>query len=106
MSFDHYDHLINVALAIPVHNWIISDLPMNNVFCLCKFFPSIERPWTNSQAQASILFRQYGELINTCFFGSSGLAGVDKLVIPHQVEQKSSSHFSGESRTNLFLGMA
>ncbi len=34
-------------------------------------------------------------------YGSSGLAGVDKLVIPHQVEQKSSSHFSGESRTNL-----
>ncbi len=84
MSFDHYDHLINVALAIPVHNWIISDLPMNNVFCLCKFFPSIERPWTNSQAQASSLFRQYGELINTCFFwlGELEIATVVSRLIP------------------------
>ena len=84
MSFDHYDHLINVALAIPVHNWIISDLPMNNVFCLCKFFPSIERPWTNSQAQASILFRQYGEVINTCFFllGELEIATVVSRLIP------------------------
>jgi hypothetical protein len=42
----------------------------------------------------------------TNFDGSSGLAGVDNLVIPHQVEQKSSSCFLDKSHAKPFLHMA